>query len=100
LVADTAALKSGGCASDGLFTATQARLAKLLRVRDDLATRIKNQLFRAAFASTPSSGLICRRRAATRSCRRLRGFRRRPKGCRQADEPRIRRRGRVDVEYR
>jgi len=56
LVADTAALKSGSSASDGMFTATQARLAKLLRVRDDLATRIKNQLFRAAFANTPIVG--------------------------------------------
>jgi hypothetical protein len=54
LIADTAALKSGG---DGLFKSTQTRLSKLLAQRDALATELKNGLFDAAFedAALPGS---------------------------------------------
>jgi hypothetical protein len=57
LIADTAALKSGG-GGDGLFKSTQKKLSKLLAQRDPLATQLKNGLFDAAFEDTalPSSG--------------------------------------------
>ncbi len=57
LIADTAALKSGG-GGDGLFTSTQKKLAKLLSQRDPLATELKNALFAAAFddVALPGSG--------------------------------------------
>ena len=48
LIADTAALKSGG-GGDGSFKSTQKRLSKLLSQRDPLAMEIKNGLFDAAF---------------------------------------------------
>jgi hypothetical protein len=57
LIADTAALKSGG-GGDGLFKSTQKKLSKLLAQRDPLATELKNALFAAAFddVALPSSG--------------------------------------------
>jgi hypothetical protein len=58
LIADTRALKSGSGGGDGLFNSTQTRLRKLLAQRDALATRIKDELFQAAFEDTdlPASG--------------------------------------------
>ena len=57
LIADTAALKSGG-GGDGLFKSTQKKLSKLLPQRDALATELKNGLFDAAFddVGLPGSG--------------------------------------------
>jgi hypothetical protein len=57
LIADTAALKSGG-GGDGVFKSTQKKLSKLLAQRDPLATELKNALFAAAFddVALPSSG--------------------------------------------
>jgi hypothetical protein len=56
LIADTAALKSGG-GGDGFFKSTQTKLSKLLAQRDALATELKNGLFAAAFedAALPGS---------------------------------------------
>ncbi|HEY4408643.1 MAG TPA: hypothetical protein VGO87_02085, partial [Acidimicrobiia bacterium] len=51
LVADTAALKSGSPDQDRLYSQFSHRLAVLGRQRDSLATRIKNDLFAAAFGS-------------------------------------------------
>jgi len=57
LIADTAALKSGG-GGDGMFNSTQKKLSKLLSQRDPLATELKNALFAAAFddVALPGSG--------------------------------------------
>jgi hypothetical protein len=57
LIADTAALKSGG-GGDGVFKSTQKKLSKLLSQRDPLATELKNALFAAAFddVALPGSG--------------------------------------------
>jgi hypothetical protein len=55
LIADTAALKSGG-GGDGLFKSTQKRLSKLLVQRDALATDIKDGLFDAAFEDVALPG--------------------------------------------
>jgi hypothetical protein len=57
LIADTAALRSGG-GGDGLFKSTQKKLAKLLSQRDALATELKNGLTQAAFedVALPGSG--------------------------------------------
>jgi hypothetical protein len=55
LIADTAALKSGG-GGDGLFKSTQKRLSKLLSQRDALATELKNGLFDAAFEDVALPG--------------------------------------------
>ena len=62
LIADTAALKSGG-GGDGLFTSTQKKLSKLLGQRDALATEMKQGLFDAAFEDTglPGSGSLLAR---------------------------------------
>ena len=55
LIADTAALKSGG-GGDGLFKSTQKRLSKLLSQRDALVTEIKNGLSDAAFEDVALPG--------------------------------------------
>jgi hypothetical protein len=55
LIADTAALKSGG-GGDGLFKSTQKRLSKLLSQRDALATELKNRLSDAAFEDVALPG--------------------------------------------
>jgi hypothetical protein len=55
LIADTAALKSGG-GGDGLFKSTQQRLSMLLSQRDALATELKNGLFDAAFEDVALPG--------------------------------------------
>jgi len=49
LVGDTAALKSGTPAHDSEYTSFSARLAALGNQRDRLATKIKEDLFAAAF---------------------------------------------------
>ena len=56
LIADTAALKSGG-GGDGVFKSTQKKLSKLLSQRDPLATELKNALFDAAFEDIGVAGL-------------------------------------------
>jgi len=59
LIADTAALASGG-GGDGLFKSTQKKLSKLLSQRDALATELKARLSDAAFEDTalPGSGSL------------------------------------------
>ena len=56
LIADTAALKSGG-GGDGLFKSTQKKLSKLLSQRDALAMELKNALTHGGIRGRGVAGL-------------------------------------------
>jgi hypothetical protein len=56
IVADTAALKTGSSSDDSAYDSTLSKIESLGAARDALATKIKGDLFDAAFGNTPIPG--------------------------------------------
>ena len=56
IVADTAALKTGSSSDDSTYDSTLSKIESLGTARDTLATKIKGDLYDAAFNNTPIPG--------------------------------------------